>query len=102
LEINADYYRQGWADVNLPGSGNEVLTNLDKFALGAEWIPNKFSIRSYMNRIAYRAGAKYERSYLMLEGQQINDFGITFGVGLPVYRSNSTINISAELGRKRN
>ena len=100
FEINADYYRQGWADVNLPGSGNEVLTNLDKFAMGAEWIPNKFSIRSYMNRIAYRAGAKYERSYLMLEGEQIKDFGITFGVGLPVYRSNSTINISAELGRK--
>ncbi len=100
LEINADYYRQGWGDINLPGSGNEVLTNLDKFAMGAEWIPNRFSIRSYMNRIAYRAGAKFERSYLMLEGQQIKDFGITFGVGLPVYRSNSTINISAELGRK--
>ncbi len=100
LEINADYYRQGWGDINLPGSGNEVLTNLDKFAMGAEWIPNRFSIRSYMNRIAYRAGAKFERSYLMLDGQQIKDFGITFGVGLPVYRSNSTINISAELGRK--
>jgi hypothetical protein len=100
LEINADYYRQGWSEVNLPGSGNEVLTNLDRFAMGAEWIPNRFSIRSYMNRVAYRAGAKYERSYLMLEGQQIIDFGITFGVGLPVYRSNSTINISAELGRK--
>jgi hypothetical protein len=100
VEINADYYRQAWSDVNLPGSGNEVLTNLDKFAMGAEWIPNRFSIRSYMNRIAYRAGAKYERSYLTLEGQQINDLGITFGVGLPVYRSNSTINISAELGRK--
>jgi hypothetical protein len=40
------------------------------------------------------------RSYLTLEGQQINDLGISFGVGLPVYRSNSTINISAELGRK--
>lgn len=100
LEINADYYRQGWSDVNLPGSGNYVLTDLDKFAFGAEWIPNRFSIRSYMNRIAYRAGAKFERSYLILEGQQINDFGITFGVGLPVYRSNSTINISAELGRR--
>ena len=36
----------------------------------------------------------------MLDGQQINDFGISFGVGLPVYRSNSTINVSAEFGRR--
>lgn len=100
LEINADYYRQAWSDVNLPGGGSDVLTDLDKFAVGAEWIPDKFSIRSYINRIAYRAGLKYERTYLMLDNQQINDFGISFGVGLPVYRSNSTINISAELGRR--
>ncbi len=100
LEINADYYRQGWSDVNLPGGGSDVLTDLNKFALGAEWIPDKFSIRSYLNRIAYRAGLKYENTYLEFDNQQINDFGISFGVGLPVYRSNSTINISAELGRR--
>ncbi len=100
LEINADYYRQSWSNVNLPGGGSDVLTDLDKFAVGAEWIPDKFSIRSYLNRIAYRVGAKYEKTYIMLDNQQINDFGISFGVGLPVYRSNSTINISAELGRR--
>jgi hypothetical protein len=100
LEINADYYHQGWADVNLPGGGSDVLTDLNKFALGAEWIPDKFSIRSFLNRIAYRAGLKYENTYLKFDNQQINDFGITFGVGLPVYRSNSTINVSAELGRR--
>ena len=100
LEINADYYRQGWADVNLPGGGSDVLTDLNKFALGAEWIPDKFSIRSYLSRIAYRAGLKYENTYLEFDNQKINDFGISFGVGLPVYRSNSTINISAELGRR--
>ena len=31
---------------------------------------------------------------------QINDFGISFGLGLPIYRSNSTINISAEFGKR--
>jgi hypothetical protein len=100
LEINADYYHQQWSETNIPGSISGILTDLDKFAFGAEWIPDRFSIRSYLNRIAYRAGAKYEKSYLMLGGQQINDLGISFGVGLPVYRSNSTINISAELGRR--
>jgi hypothetical protein len=100
LEINADYFHQSWSKAKFFGSQSPVLTDLDKFALGAEWIPDRFSIRSYLNRIAYRAGIKYEKSYLILGGQQINDLGISFGVGLPVHRSNSTINISAELGRK--
>ncbi len=100
LEVNADYYHQQWSETNLPGSSGGLLTDLDKFAFGAEWVPDRFSIRSYLSKVAYRAGVKYEKSYLMLGGQQINDFGISFGVGLPVYRSNSTINVSAEIGRR--
>lgn len=100
LEVNLDYYHQAWSKAKFFGSVNPILTDLDKFAVGAEWIPDRFSIRSYLDRVAYRAGLKYEKSYLMLNNQQINDFGISFGVGLPVYRSNSTINISAELGKR--
>ncbi len=99
-EINFDYYHQNWSDATFFGSINPVLTDLNKFAVGAEWIPNINSIRSYLERVAYRAGLKYEKSYLMLGGNQINDFGISFGVGLPLYRSNSTVNISAEIGRR--
>ncbi|NLB92280.1 MAG: hypothetical protein GX792_02535 [Bacteroidales bacterium] len=100
LEVNADYYMQTWSKAKFFGETNPILTDLSKFAVGAEWVPDKFSIRSFINRIAYRAGAKYENSYLLLGDQQIKDYGITFGVGLPIYRSNSTINVSAELGRR--
>jgi hypothetical protein len=100
LEINMDYYYQGWDAAKFNGEKSQFLTNLNRFALGAEWVPNKFSIRSYLARIAFRAGIKYEESYLMFGDQQINDFGISFGVGLPVYRSRTTINIAGEIGRK--
>jgi hypothetical protein len=100
LEINADYYRQSWSDAKFLGSKNKYLTDLSKFALGAEWIPDKFSIKSYISRIAYRAGIRYEQTYLVFNDRQINDFGITFGVGLPVYRSKTTINVAAEFGKK--
>lgn len=100
LEINADYYHQSWGDAKFLGSKSDFLTDLDKFAIGAEWIPDKFSIKSFTSRIAYRAGFKYEQTYLMFNNRQINDFGITFGIGLPVYRSKSTINVAAEFGKK--
>lgn len=100
LEINVDYFHQSWSKALFAGNKSDFLTDLNKFAVGAEWIPNKFSIRSYLQRIAYRAGIRYEETYLKLENNQINDFGISFGVGLPVYHSNSTINVAAEFGRK--
>ncbi|WP_319270798.1 hypothetical protein [uncultured Draconibacterium sp.] len=99
-EINVDYYHEGWANVDFLGGKSNFLTDLNKFAIGAEWIPDKFSIRSFINRVAYRAGFKYEQTYHTFAGQHINDFGISFGVGLPLYRSNSTLNVSAELGKR--
>ncbi len=100
LEINVDYFHQTWSDAVFFGSKGAFLTDLNKFAIGGEWIPDKFSIRSYVKKIAYRVGFKYEETYLLFGDQQINDLGISFGVGLPIYRSNSTVNIAAEFGRR--
>ncbi len=99
-EINIDYYHEGWANAEFLGGKSIFLTDLNKFAIGAEWIPDKFSIRSFINRVAYRAGFKYEQTYHTFAGQHINDFGISFGVGIPMYRSNSTLNIGAEFGQR--
>jgi hypothetical protein len=100
FEINMDYYFQKWSESTFFGESSSFLTDLNKFALGAEWIPEKMSIRQAWKRFAYRAGIKYEQTYHILGGHQINDFGITFGLGIPIYRSNSTINLSAEAGQR--
>lgn len=100
LEINADYFHQDWGDAKFFGEKSAFLTDLNKFAVGGEWIPDKFSIRSYISRVAYRFGLSYEQTYLIFNGQHINDFGISFGVGLPIYRSSSTINVAAVFGKR--
>jgi hypothetical protein len=100
VEINADYNHEAWSKASFFGEPYAFLTNRNVFSAGAEYFPDRFSIRSYISRVAYRAGVKYDNSYLLVNNQQVKDFGISFGVGLPVYRSNSTINIAAELGRR--
>lgn len=100
FEINFDYYYQNWSKATFFGEKNNFLTDLNKFAIGAEWIPDKFSIRSGLKRMAYRAGLRYEQTYYSFDGHKINDFGISFGLGIPLYRSNSTINIAAEFGKR--
>ncbi len=100
LEVNADFYHQSWGEAKIFGEKSSFLTDLNKFAIGAEWIPDKFSIRSYLSKVSYRVGLNYKQTYLMFDDQHINDYGISFGVGLPIYRSNSTINVAAEFGKR--
>ena len=99
FEFNADYFYEGWSKAKFFGELNPVLADRSRISVGGEWIPDKFSIRSYLKRLSYRAGLRHENYYLKFGDEQLKDFGISFGVGLPVYRSLSTINISAEIGK---
>ena len=99
LTVGADVYHQKWGDVPFMGSTSPYLTNSTRFSTGMELTPDEYSIRSYWARAQYRAGLFYEKSYLFINGQQINGYGATFGLALPLSRSRSSMNLSAELGR---
>ncbi|GET30124.1 hypothetical protein [Prolixibacter sp. SD074] len=99
ITLGADYFHQSWSNSTLFGQTPTYLTNRDRYAAGIEFNPNRNSIRSYWNRAFYRMGMFYENSYLYLNGTEISGYGMTFGVGLPLSRSRSTLNLSAELGR---
>jgi len=100
LEINADYYYAGWSKSTFYGKSDELITNQSRISAGVEYIPEAFSIRSYLKRVKYRAGLHYENSYLKLNNHQIKDFGISFGAGIPFPKSKSTANIAVEFGKK--
>lgn len=100
LEINADYYHAGWSKTTFFGEADQLITDQNRFSAGIEYIPEAFSIRSYLKRVKYRAGIHYENSYLKLNNNQINEFGISFGAGLPFPKSKSTVNFAIELGKK--
>ncbi|MFP4046329.1 MAG: hypothetical protein ACLFT4_01055, partial [Bacteroidales bacterium] len=67
---------------------------------GLEYTPDKEATRSYLRRINYRAGGFYRSGYLNIENNAINNFGITFGLGLPVKQQRTKFNIAVELGKK--
>lgn len=74
--------------------------NAAQYRLGGFYIPQYNSLTSYFNRIVYRAGLRYEESGLYLNNEGINEFGITFGLGLPAGTSFSNANIGIEYGQR--
>ena len=77
---------------------NARFENSQKYTIGGYFIPKYDSYSNYLNKIVYRAGFRYENTGLILNNQSINDYGMNFGLGLPI--GYSKINIGVEFGKK--
>ncbi len=81
--------------------------NSDRISAGGFFIPKPNSISSYFQRVTFRAGVKFEKLGLLINGTpgsntftSINDLGISFGVGLPLGNRLSNLNLGFEYGKK--
>lgn len=97
--ITADYSMSDWTNAVFLGQ-ESFFVKSNSFNFGAEYIPNYNANFNFLNRIAYRLGGHITDSHLMVDGEQIQEFGITFGAGLPLRRSNSKINFYFEYGTR--
>jgi hypothetical protein len=75
-----------------------------KVSLGGYYIPNYSSFNSYLSRVTYRAGIRYENTGLIINDESINDYAFTLGMGLPMSGSigGSNLNLGLEMGRRGN
>ncbi len=69
-------------------------------------MPKINSISSYWDRVTYRAGIRFEKTGLLVKGSvnntnftEVNDFGMSFGLGLPLKRM-SNVNMGFEFGKR--
>ncbi|OBX26828.1 long-subunit fatty acid transport protein [Gelidibacter algens] len=81
-------------------ASNAEFIDASTIALGGFYIPNYNSFSSYWERIVYRAGVNFENTGLKINNETINEFGISFGVGLPVGNLFSNANIGFEFGKR--
>ncbi len=79
---------------------NASYEDASTIAVGGFFIPQYRSFNSYWKRVVYRAGVRYENTGLKINTESINEFGISFGVGLPVGRVFSNANIGFEIGKR--
>lgn len=79
---------------------NVLFEDAAKYKIGGFYIPNYNGFGSFWKRVVYRAGFRFEETGVNVNGESINEFGISFGVGLPVGRLFSNINLSFEFGKR--
>jgi hypothetical protein len=99
LTLTGDYQVQNWSNALLMGR-NDSLVNSSSMNFGMEYTPDQEALRGYLNRVHYRLGGYYSNSYLRIRGEQLKDYGITFGVGLPFRGTKTTFNLGMVLGQR--
>ncbi len=108
--IGTQYETQAALDFDLGLSYNAGKVQYDtysKYVLGGYWTPKKYSITSYWERITYRMGLRFENTGLLVKVDEtsteytpLNDFGISFGLSLPMKNQLSQVNLGVEYGKR--
>ena len=99
----ANYSSQNWSDYSLTFGEEREDDNLENsvcVSSGLQYTPEFNSVTKYWKRINYRMGARYDKTYLNLKDLQLTEKSLSFGLGLPVKRSNSFYNIGMEVGKQ--
>ncbi|MGB5205470.1 MAG: hypothetical protein WBN63_14875, partial [Eudoraea sp.] len=86
-------FRNEFVDQN-----NIIYEDATTIAIGGYIVPDYASFTSYAKRVNYRFGGRYENTGMIINGKEINDYGITFGLGLPLGSGFDNINLGLTYG----
>lgn len=96
--VGADFSYSFWNQYEDYGKRYENYKNTYSVNVGAELKNNTQSV-SKARHFAYRIGAFYQTYYASYGGNNLISFGVSLGLGIPVKKSRSLINIGLQYGR---
>jgi hypothetical protein len=113
LSIGAVYYKgTKWilgTDLNLINGSkyqndldDDQLSNAYRFSFGFQLVPDATSYNNYLKRVGYRGGIGFGTDPRMINNNQIKQFDLNVGIGLPVVvsRQLSFINLGLNYSRQ--
>ncbi len=94
-----DYNWQNWEGLNLPHRQSD-LNNSYHLAAGVQFRPTVETFSQFFHRMHYSAGIRYGQSYVYQENDPLNEFGISFGLFIPLRRAFSGLNVGFEYSQR--
>jgi hypothetical protein len=96
---DVDYidWKTGYLFNGLPLS---YMNNNFRLGAGVEIKPSRRRLASYTNRMNYRAGVFYGQLNFLANGQPVNEYGFSLGLGLPISRGGSRMDVAFQAGKR--
>jgi hypothetical protein len=96
-----DYKTTSWSSIVSDDPLYNFKSNYS-LAAGIQFIP-KYDANNFLKRVAYRIGSRYSTSYISINDIDWSEYGITFGIGLPIRRAENSfprLNLGIEYGNR--
>lgn len=100
-QVGFELRMQDWSKYRSFQGGNENFSDAIHLTVGGEYTPDYASVSNYFNRISYRTGFSYSMLPNTINNSQLTEFGINFGLSLPVSRY-SSIDLAMRYGKRGN
>lgn len=100
LMVGVEFDYEAWTLANVDG----YLQDRVVWRAGLQW--GTYLTSQQAQPWLFRVGGKFDNGYIVLDGQKVQETGMTFGLGIPfkergrLTRTNSRVNIGAEVGRR--
>lgn len=94
-----EYVMTGWNNAKIHGS-DALMASTQSLMVGIEYIPEKYSNTSFLRRIEYRAGVHVSDNYLILNGIQLKEYGISGGLAIRIRNSVSKASVYIDYTRR--
>ena len=88
-----------WSKASIPGTSG-YAADTKSLLFGLEYIPDKYSNYSFLKRMEYRVGGHIGNNYLVVKGEQLKEYGASFGIGIPLRKSLSKTNFFFDFTRR--
>ncbi len=99
LVFAVDYLYSAWSKASIYGAEG-YLADSRSLRFGLEYIPDKQSYSNLVERFEHRLGFHFDNDYLKVSSGQVKEYGITYGIGIPMRRSYSKVNLFMDYSRK--
>lgn len=108
LRAEINYIRSDWTSSGMDVARGFAIKGASSFSTrvsesyraGVEFVPNRNDIRYYLKTCTYRAGLYYDKSYYAVDGNQVNDIGVTLGASFPVFRYYNAVTVAVSAGQR--
>jgi len=94
-----DYQWQNWESFRFLDDP-ENFNNSYRVAAGVRYTPQAETFSTIFHRLEYTVGLRYAQSYLKPHGENLDEFGISFGTIIPIRGSLSAVNINFEYSQR--
>ncbi len=101
LRLGFNYTLANWSQYVNPAQ-TLGLSNAYKASVGLEYTPDHTSYNKYLKRVRYRVGAFYSNDPRSFNGEQLQHYAVTLGMGMPVVlprQQTSFVNVALEVGQ---